>query len=168
MAKRVVEIGPIYSKGMREPRQGELNYELKKILVKHCLKQPLKDSSSSVQIAAARVARKFGIHEFAVVYDRDTNTRHGKPWVCECVDIRMIRHRANGTMAIHRVGASSYPHFFKKEGVGYANLSAPRDVCIYYGIDDPADWERSLNPDKIPARLKAKWKRDGRKKYANA
>jgi hypothetical protein len=163
MTKRNVTIERIYDKGMREPRPGELNFELRRILIKHCLKKPLKDALKSVQLAVSRVARQFGIHEFSVDYDRHASTGNlPKPWVNEGISVRMYRKRPNGTVAIHRVGASSYPHFFPKGVERYANLSAPRDLSIFYGIDDPYDWyEHSCK--KPRASLLAKWKRNGRK-----
>jgi hypothetical protein len=167
MTKRTVEIEPIYPNSMREPRPGELNYELKRILVKHCLKKSLKEAVKSVQLAAARVARQFGVSEFEVVYDRHASTGSlPKPWVNEGISVRMYRKRSNGTVAIHRAGASMSPHFFKKsDGHRYANLSAPRDVCIFYGIDDPYDWLEHSCKKPRPS-LVAKWKRDGRKRVS--
>jgi len=167
MTKRKVEIETIYPDSMREPRRGELNYELKRILVKHCLEKSLKEAVKSVQLAVSRIARQFNIHEFEVTYDRHASTRNlPKPWINEGISIRMYRRRSNGTLAIHRAGASTYPHFFPIGDERYANLSAPRDLTIFYGIDDPYDWKHHfVNPNKIPTRLLAKWKLDGRKGF---
>jgi len=163
MTKRNITIELIYEKGMREPREGELNHELKRIIVKHCTKQPLKQAVKSVQVAVSRLANRFGIHEFTVDYERHTDTRSdNKPWVNESIGVRMYRRRPNRTMAIHRAGASSYPHFFPKGIKNRANLGAPRDITIFYGIDDPYDW-RQHSCKKPRASLRAKWARDERK-----
>ncbi len=162
--KRNVTIERVYEHGTREPRQGELNYELKRILVKHCTKKSLKDALKSVQLAVSRIARQHGVEEFTVDYDRNSNTRDiPRPWVVEGINVRMYRVRPNGTLAIHRAGASSYPKFFSKGEGRYANLSAPRDMTIYYGIDDEYDW-RQHTCKKPRAGLVAKWaKMHGRK-----
>lgn len=68
----------------------------------------------------------------------------------------IFRRRSNGTLSIYRAGASSYPRFFTDGRKRYANLSAPRDVSIFYGVDEPYTWENYyVNPKRIPARIKA-------------
>jgi len=127
----------------REPRKGELNYELKRIITEQCTKKRFKDAVKSIEIAVDRLARKFGVKEFECEYTRDSNldsSGRRRSWITECVSIRAFRCRANGTTAIHRVGATSHPHFFGKEE-RFANLSAPRDIHIFDIIDDSYDWE---------------------------
>lgn len=162
--KRNIEIAPIYERGMREPRPGELNFELKRILVKFCTDRPLKEAHKSVQAAVSRLARQWGVNEFECGYDRNTNTRGGEPpWVVEGISVRMWRRRPNGTLAIHRAGATSHPRRSVKNP-GYVVITAPRDLCIFYGIDDPADWRYHCIKNVRPG-LVAKWKRDGRKGF---
>lgn len=162
MTKQPVTVEPIY-KSNREPRPGELNYELRRIIVKHCARLPIRDAIKSVEIAVNRLARKMGLQEVVVDYDRSSDTRNGRPWVCDGISVRVYRRRSNGTLAIHRVGVSSSPHFFPGPDGRYANLSAPRDINVFYGIDDPYDWEH--HTCKKPRRsLVEKWKRQGMKR----
>jgi hypothetical protein len=145
MTKRKITVTT--DKGMREPRRGELNYEIKRILVKHCTRGNLKAALKSVEIAVSRLAPKFGVEEFTVMYDRMSNKRRNtkswdadaKSWICDSIVVNMFRIRTNGTTAIHRAGASMYPHFFG-ENERFANLSAPRDLTIFYSIDDLYSW----------------------------
>lgn len=142
----------------REPRKGELNYELKKIITKHCKKKSFKDAIKSIQLSVARIARKYGVNEFECVYDRNTNTGHHKPWISESIEVRMYRKRPNGSISIYRSGATSYPHFFQGLDGRYANLSAPRDMSIFCTVDEQYAWEK-FSSKKPRASLVAKWER---------
>ena len=153
---RLIEVHRLASG--REPRPGELNYELKRILLKHCTKKPLKEAIKSIELAVARLSKRFNFHEYECEYDRNISTRNlPKPWVCETVQIIIFRRNSNRTLSIFRAGAGTHPHFFEKDGKGYANLSAPRDLSIFYGVDEPYTWEKYYGrPSKIPARIKRK------------
>lgn len=161
--KRNIKVERVYDEGTREPRKGELNFELKQVMLRHCTQKPLKDAVKSVQIAVSRLAKRYGIKEFTVDCQRSTDTRgNTKPWICEGINVPIYRRRHNGTLAIHRAGASSYPHFFQKGAKSYANLSAARDMTVFYCIDDPYDW-RHHACRKPRKGLLASWKRHGRK-----
>lgn len=157
--KRKIEVNGLYK--TREPRPGELNFELKRILTKHCKKTSLKQAVKSIELAVARLAKHYGFDEYECEYDRTTslgklNRRH-KPWVTESVQVIIFRRRSNRTLSLYRAGASSYPHFFPGPDGNYANLSAPRDISIFYGVDEPYTWEKYYgNPKKIPTRIKRK------------
>lgn len=147
----------------REPRRGELNYELKRLLKKHCSNKPFKQAIKSVELAVARLAKQFGFDEYECKYDRGSSLGRGavkhRPWVTDSIEIIIFRRRPNRTLSIYRAGATGYPHFFPGPDGRYANLSAPRDVSIYYGVDEPYAWETYALKSKIPAHIKAKLKK---------
>lgn len=151
---RKIEIGPLLG---REPRDGELNHEFKRILQKYCNgKKPFKQAIKSVQLAVARLAKRYGFKEFQCEYEQSTSLFGSKPWVNEQIQILVWRKRSNRTLSVYRAGASSYPHFFEIKGKSYGNLSVPRDITIYYGVDEPYTWREHCQADKIPARMKPK------------
>ena len=155
--KRNVTSERIYERGMREPRLGELTYELKRIITKHCTNKPFKEAMKSVTLATARVARAYGVAEYSCDYDRTTfSSAH--PWIDESISIRMYRRQSNGTLAIYRAGAISMPRASTKNQ-NCVVLGKVRSVHIFYGVDDPYDWENSCR--KPYAKLVAKWKRNG-------
>lgn len=152
-----------FSTSGREPRQGELTYEMKRILNKHCRGKSLKQAQAGVQLAVIRLAKRFGFNEFKCSYDRHT-ALPGKPWVTERLQVLIWRRQSNGTLSIYRSGATTYPRFFQLEGKEYANLSAPRDMTIYYGVDEPYSWENHYRSKKLPARIERKIARSKAKK----
>ena len=161
--------------GRRNPRKGELNYELKRVITEQCIKKPFKDAVKSIEIAVDKLARKFGVTEFEVEYERSSNcSRTERSWITESVSVRAFRRQTNGSISIHRVGATSFPHFFG-EGERFANLSAPRDIHIFNDINSQYDWEhktakgkKGIRPSlatkmkKIRTARKAKWKAEAR------
>lgn len=151
----------------REPHQGELTYELKRILSKHCPGKPMRQAAKSVQIAVARLARRFGFDEFECKYSHSTALT-GRAWVDEVIEVLVWRKRSNGTTSIYRAGASRYPHFFTKEGKGYANLGASKDMTIFYGVDEPYSWQNFYRSKKLPARIERKIAKAKEKTHAHS
>lgn len=173
--KRKVEVSKL--SGTREPRVGELNYDLRRILLKHCAQSelPLSNVLKSIELALARLAKKHGFKEYECKYSRDGAVlkETSKRWICDSIQIIIFRKR-NGHLSIYRAGAGTHPHFFKRGDKGYANLSAPRDMNIYFGVDEEYTWETYNGRGKknAPKRLKARWKRLNdawkRKKHAHS
>lgn len=141
--------------GTREPRPGELNYDLKRIFLEHS-KKPFKKALKSAELAVARLAKQYGFDEYEFEYDRTTSLRNTKPWVTETVQVVIYRRRTNGTLSIYRAGAVSFPHFFPGPDGRYANLSAPRDVNVFFYVDEPYTWEKYYGRKELPARIMRK------------
>lgn len=135
MKKRNITVERSYKSGTREPRAGELLFDMKQLILKHCSKHPLKRATQAVNAAASQIASRHGVKEFECNYRRVVQTAKGeRSWVVEWLVLQM--YKSIGKTNVYRAVACSYPRPFRSN-VNYADLNAPRDLSISYVINDP-------------------------------
>lgn len=139
----------------REPHKGELTYELKRILLKHCSTANIRGSIDSVRLAVSRLAKRFNVHEFECTYNRSCTIINGERSFDENIEIVAFRRQSNGTLSIYRAGASAYPVFYKVGNVEYLHKS-DKQLSVYYGVDEFYTWGKHYKRKNIPARILAR------------
>lgn len=124
----------------REPRRGELNHELQR-LIKKAFKNARADVTEALSAlcdSLKRLSRKWNVIETRIKSDVELVPTSGawEPGLMaafvEGVWVYAYRKRANGTVAEHKVGMVHWPHGYL--GIEESDQGNPTMISI---VDDP-------------------------------